>query len=147
MLEAASSPPLILVHGDYRPDNIVFDTEFRGCPITAIDWQLTARGKGAVDISYLATFGLTVDLRRAIEDSLLSVYHTTLVSEGVTGYSMNQCQADYRLGILYPFRVMVQALANLDLSNDRGQVLAQAVLERTSAALRDHDLAGLLLDM
>ena len=147
ILEAASGPPLTLVHGDLRPDNIVFDTDFRGSSITAVDWQLTSRGKGALDISYLATFGLTVDLRRAIEDSLLSVYHTTLVSEGVTEYSMNQCQADYRISILYPFRVLVQALANLDLSNDRGQVLARVLLERTSAALRDHDLAGVLRAM
>ena len=147
ILEAASSPPLTIVHGDFRPDNIVFDTGFRGCPITAIDWQLTTQGNGALDISYLATFGLTVDLRRAIEDSLLSVYHTTLVSEGVTGYSLNQCQTDYKTGILYPFRVSVQALANLDLSDERGQVLAQAVLDRTSAALRDHDIAVLLREM
>ena len=146
-MEAASSPPLTIVHGDFRPDNIVFDTGFRGCPITAIDWQLTTQGNGALDISYLATFGLTVDLRRAIEDSLLSVYHTTLVSEVVTGYSLNQCQADYKTGILYPFRVSVQALANLDLSDERGQVLAQAVLDRTSAALRDHDIAVLLREM
>ena len=147
IMEAASGPPLTIVHGDLRPDNIVFDTEFRGSSITAVDWQLTRRGKGAVDISYLATFGLTVDLRRAIEDSLLSDYHATLVSEGVAGYSMNQCQEDYRIGILHPFRVSVQALANLDLNDERGQVLAQVVLERTSTALQDHDIAGLLREM
>ncbi len=147
ILDAASSPPLTLVHGDFRPDNIVFDTQFRDCPITAIDWQLTYRGKGVTDISYLATFGLSVDLRRAIEDSLLWTYNASLFSQGVTGYGIDQCQSDYRTGILHAFRVTLGALANLDLSDERGQNLARLLLERTSAALRDHDLVGLLRAM
>ena len=147
ILEAATSPPLTVIHGDFRPDNIVFDTEFRGCPVTAIDWQLSSRWKGANDISYLATFGLTVDLRRTLEDRLVRLYHNTLVSEGVTGYSIKQCQADYRTGILYPFYIVMRAFPNLDLSDERGQTLANTLLKRTSVALRDHDLVGLLRAM
>ena len=144
ILEAASSPPLTLIHGDLNTANIFFDTEFRGCAVTAIDWQSTARGKAATDISSLAAVGLTVNLRRAIEDRLLLLYHTTLVSEGVTGYSMDQLQADYRSGFLYPFKFTVGVLGYLDLGDERGQDIARAKIERTSAALRDHDLVGLL---
>ncbi len=135
------------MHGDLHTANIFFDTEFRGCPVTAIDWQSTARGKGVTDISYLAILGLTVDLRRAIEDRLVRLYHNTLVSEGVAGYSIDQCQADYRSRLLSPFNVTVGSLANVDLSDERGQDIARTKIERTSAGLRDHDLVGLLRAM
>ncbi len=110
VLEATGSPPLTLIHGDLHTANIFFDTGFRGCPVTAIDWASTARGKGATDISNLAVMGLTVDLRRAIEDRLVRLYHNTLVSEGVAGYSMDQCQADYRSRFLYQFNITVVIL-------------------------------------
>ena len=145
--EAASSPPLTIRHGDFRPDNFIFDTEFRGPPVTVFDWQLTVRGKGVTDISYMATFGLDVDLRRSIEESLLRLYHTTLVSEGVTGYSLDECQADYRQGFLTAVRVVVISGANLDFSSERGQTLINTLISRTSAVVRDHDLVGLLRGM
>ena len=144
VLEAASSPPLTLIHGDLRAGNIFFDTEFRGCPVTAIDWASAARGKGVTDISNLAVVGLPVNLRRAIEDRLVNLYHNTLVAEGVTGYSIDQCQADYRSCFLYPFSIAVVILGYMDLSDERDQNIARTSLERTSAALRDHDLIGLL---
>ena len=147
IFEAAGSPPLTLIHGDLHTTNIFFDTEFRGFPVTAIDWQSTSRGKGVTDISYLAVLGLTVSLRRAIEDRLVRLYHSTLVSEGVAGYSVDQCQADYKSRLLSPFNVTVGSLANLDLSDERGQDIARTKIERTSAALRDHDLVGLLRAM
>ena len=144
VLEAASSPPLTLIHGDLHAANIFFDTEFRGCQVTAIDWASTARGIGVTDISNLAVMGLTVNQRRAIEDRLVGLYHDALVFEGVAGYSTNQCQADYRSGFLYPFGIMVVVLGYMDLTDARDQSIASTMLERTSAALRDHDLVGLL---
>ena len=116
---------------------------FWGSPITAVDWQVSALGKGASDISKLVMFSLNVDVRRSIEDSLVKLYHSTLVSEGVRGYSIDQCRADYRLGILNPFNTMVMALGNLDVSYER----AQARVTRASASIRDHDLVGLLRAM
>jgi hypothetical protein len=147
ILEAASSPALTLIHGDLHTANVFFDTEFRGCPVTLIDWASTARGKGATDISSLAVVGLTVEVRRAVEDSLVRLYHAILVSEGVTGYSMDQFRADYRSGFLYPFKFTEGVLGYLYLSDERGQDIARAKIERTSAALRDHDLVGLLRAM
>ena len=147
IFDAASSPPLTLIHGDLHAANIFFDTEFRGCSVTAIDWQSTARGKGVSDISYLAMLGLTVDLRRAVEDKLVRLYHDTLVAEGVTGYSIAQCLADYRSRFLYPFVSRVGTLANLDLTDEQEQNIATTYLDRTSAALHDHDLVGLLRAM
>ena len=90
---------------------------------------------------------LTINLRRAIEDRLVRLYHATLVSEGIAGYSIEQCQADYRNRFLYPFHLTVMVLAYLDLDDVRSQDIARKIIDRTSAALRDHDLAGLLRAM
>ena len=144
IIEAASNPPRTLIHGDLHMDNVFFDTDFRGCPVTAIDWAGTGRGRGATDIAYLAVLGLAVNLRRSIEHKLVRIYHTTLVAEGVAGYSLEQCQADYRSGLLHPFHITLRTLGYLDLSDERGKYIAGAKIERTSAALREHDLVGLL---
>jgi hypothetical protein len=60
---------------------------------------------------------------------------------------MDQCRADYRSRFLYPFSVIVPMLSYLVLSDERGQNIANKLINRTSAALRDHDLVGLLRAM
>ena len=61
-----------------------------------------------------------------------------------TGYSIEQCQADYRSGFLYPFYFKVMVLAFMDLNDEEGRIMAHMQIERISAAIRDHNLVGLL---
>ena len=35
-----------------------------------------------------------------MSDDLVALYHATLLEHGVTGYSLEQCRVDYRLGLL-----------------------------------------------
>jgi len=147
ILKAASNAPLTLIHGDIHTTNIFFDTEFRGSHVTLIDWPSAAHAKGVTGISCLAIHSLTVNMRRTIETNLLGLYHNTLVSEGGTGYSIEQCQADYRSGFLYPFYFKVMVLAFMDLNDEEGRIMAHMQIERISAAIRDHNLVGLLRAM
>ena len=120
------------------------DDEFRGSHVDLIDWPSAAHAKGVTDFSCLTIHGLTVNMRRTIETNLLRLYHNTLVPEGGTGYSIEQCQADYRSGFLYPFYFKVMVLAFMDLNDGEGRIMAHMQIERISAAIRDHNLVGLL---
>ena len=75
-------PPYTLVHGDMRLDNLFLPVA-DGDRFTVIDWQGATLGVGAADLSYWLALSLTVEVRRAHEDELLQLYHSTLVEHGV----------------------------------------------------------------
>lgn len=139
-----SSPPTCIVHGDFRLDNLFFADDGSARPLTIFDWQVAVRGRGVTDIAYFAAFCLPVDLRRRIERALVRRYHETLVAGGVRGYSRERCWHDYRLAILNALVRLIGAGGLLDFSSERGELLAEALIERTDAILADHDAASLL---
>ena len=58
-----------------------------------------------------------------METELLNLYLDTLVANGVTGYSGDDLQLDYRRGLSSALPVAVVAGALLDLSSERGTTL------------------------
>ena len=60
-----------------------------GSPVTIIDWQLSVRNVGAIDVGYFLGESLSIEDRRAHERALLERYHDGLVAGGVTGYSFD----------------------------------------------------------
>ena len=136
--------PYTLVHGDMRLDNLFLPVA-DGDRFTVIDWQGTTLGAGAADLSYWLALSLTVEVRRAHEDELLRLYHSTLVEHGVTDYKFSELKRDYAgtLLALIPFAVV--ASNALDLSSERGQALAGAIFSRMDEALADHKAGRLLL--
>ena len=136
-----AAPPITISHGDYRVDNLFFGTAEGGAPFAVADWQISTRGRGAFDVSYLLCGGLETDLRRKHEQELVRLYHDTLVANGVTGYSFEQCWDDYRRGALFMFVYIVIAIGTLDPTNERGMALWTAWLNRGAAALEDLNAA------
>lgn len=67
-----STLPFYLLHGDARPDNLLFDRN--GTSVALVDWQGVALGPREWDIGYFLAQGLTVEDRRAWTDDLLDVY-------------------------------------------------------------------------
>ncbi len=137
-------PPYTLVHGDMRLDNLFLPVA-DGDRFTVIDWQGATLGVGAADLSYWLALSLTVEVRRAHEDELLQLYHSTLVEHGVVDYKFSQLKRDYAgtLLTLIPFSVVVSNA--LDLSSERGEALAAAIFSRMDEALADHKVGRLLL--
>ena len=80
---ADQRPPLGLVHGDYRLDNLLFGNGT--CKV--VDWQTVAWGASIIDLSYFIGGGLVVEDRRAHEQELVGLYHDTLLEQGVEGFS------------------------------------------------------------
>ena len=72
-------PPLGLVHGDYRPDNMLFGAGGGARPFVAVDWQTVSWGEVMTDASYFLGAGLPVDDRRRHEQDLVRRYHEALV--------------------------------------------------------------------
>jgi thiamine kinase-like enzyme len=134
---AFAQPPLTISHGDYRIDNLFFRSAEGGYEFAVADWQISTIGRGAFDVAYLLCGGLEPDLRRAHERELVKLYHDTLVANGVTGYTFEQCWDDYRLGALFQFVYIVIAVGTLDAANERGMALWKAWLNRGAAAVEE----------
>ncbi|MBH77751.1 MAG: hypothetical protein CL897_05950 [Dehalococcoidia bacterium] len=101
IFERGASSAATLVHGDFRIENFLFGEKDTPDEVVLIDWQLSGYGSGMRDMAYFISQGFDPNERKAVEDDLLSKYHTALVNHGVTGYSLTQCREDYRLGLLW----------------------------------------------
>lgn len=144
LLERLSEPPLTLLHGDYRLDNLFFDPGAED-PVVAIDWQICGLGRAPYDIAYFMSQSLTPEDRKAADEQVLRTYHEGLRAGGVEDYSYDQCWEDYRLGILFCACYPLNAGA-LDLVNDRARALFEAMLTRSVAAITDLDALDLMPD-
>jgi hypothetical protein len=136
--------PHTIIHGDYRTDNLFFETAAGGAPFSVADWQIACRGRGIFDVAYLLCGGLDAELRAANEERLVRLYHDTLVANGVTGYGFEQCWTEYRRMSLYVLVYVVISLGTLDFANERGLKLFDAWLRRATAAIEHLDAAKLM---
>jgi aminoglycoside/choline kinase family phosphotransferase len=129
--------PMTIAHTDFRLDNLFFDHP-DGSPLTIIDWQLSVRSTGAIDVGYFLAESLSVEDRRAHERPLLERYHAGLLAGGVTEYSFDELYDDYRLSLITQLTIPVIA-QSMDPGNDRGRRLMDAMVERVFIAIDDHD--------
>ena len=138
-----AAPPITVLHGDYRLDNMFFP-EQEGDPITIIDFQLMARGRGPYDLAYFASQSLDVEQRRATERDLVGRYHDTLVAAGVRDYSFDDCFEDYRLATLWCAVYPIGMGGGLAGNEQRHLDLATEVSRRCFTAIEDLDAVSVL---
>lgn len=123
------------VHCDFRGDNMLFG-ERRGEPaMVTIDWTgtLTCSGK---DLGHFLGTSLLPELRKAHELELLTHYHETLRAQGVADFSLQACIDDYRINLLYPVFVVVNATASVNV-DVRGRELFRSMFSRSCEAIRE----------
>jgi hypothetical protein len=101
---ADRQPPLGLVHGDYRLDNMLFGQPGAPRRFVVVDWQTVSCGAAMTDVSYFLGASLAVEDRRAHEQTLVREYFDQLGTHGVEGLSWEECWLGYRrqcfLGLL-----------------------------------------------
>jgi aminoglycoside/choline kinase family phosphotransferase len=138
--------PVTMIHGDLHLDNVFFHVLQHKPPVTVIDWQSVARGRGAIDLALFLFDSLETTTRRAVENDLLRRYHNLLLAEGVTGYGFTQLMEDCRLVLLWLLgaKVVWLGLVDIDGLGGREQALADACLTDGFTALLDHDARSLL---
>ncbi|MHB8533666.1 MAG: DUF7064 domain-containing protein [Solirubrobacteraceae bacterium] len=132
-------PPLGLVHGDYRLDNLLFSP--RGC--TVLDWQTVSWGPVMLDASYFIGGCLTVEDRRASERELVGLYHDTLSELGATGLGWEQCWQEYRR-LSFHGMLMTIAASVIVERTERGDEMFMTWLARNAQQAIDLRAAELL---
>ena len=78
----AWTEPLVVVHGDFRLDNLLFSTGHDPLDATVIDWQGVRLGPPLIDVGIYLSSCLSPEDRRAHEEALLRGYHDGLVAAG-----------------------------------------------------------------
>lgn len=131
-----SEPPITLMHGDFKLDNLLFPNG-DAAGVAVLDWQITSRGRGAFDLGYFFCTSLAPADRAAHEERLIGVYLDALADAGVRGYGIDQCMRDYRLGVIFRMVYTVILIGSLAAGNERGRALFNALLERNCAAIID----------
>lgn len=139
-----SSKPQTLTHGDFRADNFAFATTHDGRSVTVFDWQVARRAPGPRDLAYFLSGSLPVEQRRATEESLLKVYHETLLADGVGGYTIKDLRQDVQSGLAAPLTTWVIAGGMLDFSSQRGADLFKQICARLGAMLEDYQFSAYL---
>lgn len=134
--------PRCVVHGDYRLDNMLFESSRGGVPLTVVDWQTCAYGHPASDVSYFLGAGLLPELRREAENELLAFYHTSLLEGGVSDYSMNALTQDYRL-FSFSGLIMAVVASQIVQASDRGDSMFAVMAERHARQIVDHEAEAL----
>lgn len=137
MQDAFSIAPKTLCHGDLRLDNVFWGSPDGSSPVTLIDWQISGKGRGAYDVAYFMSQSVDPAVRSANETQLVHDYHSTLESNGVSGYSFEQCWQDYRTAAMFCLVYPVVAGGSIDLANERGLELATKMLDRSLSAIMD----------
>ncbi len=136
-------PPLGIVHGDYRLDNMLFGGADTARRFVAVDWQTVSWGPVMTDVSYFLGASLPVEERRLHEQNLVRRYFDALNDHGVRGFSWEECWSGYRcqsfLGIL-----MTVAPAMLVERTDRGDAMFMACMARYAQQVLDLDALELL---
>lgn len=139
LMQRLSEPPITLVHGDHRLDNLFFGDD----AVAMLDWQITGAARGPYDVAYFLSQSLVPEERKTVERDLVAGYHGALVDAGVQGYSFDQCWDDYRLATLFCLVYPLNAGA-VDLVNERAVALFTSMMERSVAAVLDLDALDLL---
>ena len=137
LLTQMTSGPQCLVHADMRLDNMFFAAEGERGEVALIDWQSICSSCGEQDLAYFITQSLSPELRRSHAAELIESYHSELCAAGVTGHTIEACQARYKAAALYLMCYAVVIAGTLDLGNERGKQLGRALLGRCLSALDD----------
>lgn len=128
--------PYSLIHGDYRPDNLMFSPGGPG--VTALDWQTVSVGHPCRDLAYFLACSLPTPDRQAHERALVETYHTELVRQGVTGFSLEECLAGYRIGMLQgPLITVLGCIGSTVKPSAEADAMFMSMAARTCQAIRD----------
>ncbi len=136
-------PPLGLVHGDYRLDNMLFGAEDAPRRFVAVDWQTVSWGPVMTDAAYFIGGSLLLEDRRLHEKTLVREYWEALHAHGVRGFEWEQCWEEYRRQVFLGI-VMTVAPAMIVQRTERGDEMFMASLARYAQQALDLDSLALL---
>lgn len=133
--------PTAVVHGDFRPDNLLVPRSGIDDTIAVVDWQTVVVGAALGDVSYFLGGALVPELRRDHEDELLAAYRAALGARGVD-ISAEEVLDGYRR---YSLDGLVMAIGASQVvgQTDRGDEMFKAMAQRSAV----HALESGALDL
>ncbi len=138
----AREGPRCLTHGDFRPDNMLFDLDDTREPLVVVDWQTVGVGAGVSDIAYYVGTALESAMRRDLEPRLFARYREGLAQRGVLAGDLAGLWDDYRAASFSGFLMGVTASIVVQ-QTDRGDAMFLAMCSRSAAMVLDHGDAAL----
>lgn len=141
MLDALSTTPTTVTHGDYRADNIFFDEHGK---VVLLDFQLTGLGTASFDLAYFITQSLLPDVAAANERPLFDRYVAALIAAGVPEAETTRLWEDYRVAALFCLAYPIVASRGMDLSDPRQYELVNSMNLRCARAIDELNLRDLL---
>jgi len=142
---AGMPEPVTVVHGDYRLDNMMFDTNAStDRSLVVVDWQTPGHSHGANDVAYFLGAGLLPEIRESAERDLVAKYHAELGTyEGAAGVSLEECWENYRRYAYSGFLMAVGASIIVG-QTERGDEMFMAMANRHAAQALHLESAELL---
>ena len=100
-----------LVHGDAHVWNWMLPRNEKVDIPKLIDWDGWHVGVGVWDLAYMMALQWDREVRQRFENHLLDRYYAALAASGVSGYSREELQEDYRLAVLLHLRTPIARFA------------------------------------
>ncbi len=120
--------PVVLSHGDFRLDNMLFtDTQGR---VVILDWQTVSAGAPMNDIAYCLSTSLADPAVRAREEEALVAHYHAQLGAKADGYALEQAWQDYRRAAFSGF-IMALVSAMLVERTPRGDEMFATMAERS----------------
>ncbi len=136
--------PQVLIHGDYRLDNLLFRAG-GDRPVLAVDWQTLEVGQPGRDVAYFIVTALDSDQRRGFENRLLAAYHSELLANGIGNYDLEACRLDYRRGALQAaFITIVGCIFATGDRSVKSDDMFLSMAHRAARAIRELDTITLV---
>ncbi len=131
--------PGTLLHIDARADNMAFEPIPGPDAVRMLDWQLTAYGPAAFDLTYFLMHSMETDIRREAHDDILAAYLDELCAGGKVAYPLSTLRDDMGLAgcFMYGFLAWV---ANFVMPDAKGLEISSRTIPRFCALLNDLDV-------
>lgn len=126
--------PMFLLHGDTRPDNLLFMRDTSG--VALIDWQGLTLGPREWDIGYFLAQGLRVEDRRTWTNELLDEY---IAHTADSNHVFNKDEMLRNIGKVgwFSFGVACSLFTIADTSREETVALCRSMAERSLSLLYD----------
>lgn len=134
------STPTTFVHGDWRSDNVFYDTDNN---ITMIDFQISGFGCGVYDVGYFLGQSIDSEARAGHDEDLVRHYVSVLAENGVD-YSFEEAWGKYQVVLAHCFIYGVTSFASWEHWNERQRRLIRTILGRSVRAIMDNDALSAL---
>jgi len=136
-------PPVTLIHGDFRMENLLYATQPEHHAVAVIDWQGPLLGCGMVDVALMLGQSTITEVRRQHERTLIEQYAGRLGEHGAD-YDVADAWHHYLLAGLYNWCYVSAVAGTLDSSNARAFAWMSQMVKRQATFTHDHDLFDLL---